>query len=347
MLAAMRYAWPAAALAMLLASCAGTNTASTSYSPRGANPQAVRLGTNTLLLSVENSETRGYAPGSAGAYTFHQIFTQCPPSEDADVYDSASDPSGRLYVLGARPEEPGINDTCPAAAIDIWYQPVIERGDADFLIAGLETRMDHYARSIAIDSSGKIYVGDLHNVLIYATFVPGVSAFDQPPVASIRTNFAQIASVRLDRYSNVYVLGSNHVIEEFTAGASGDAKPVRSIFVPNGISGSASIAIARNGEIYTLASASSSAAASRVLVYATNGTTPVREIAGTKTGLYASKALAICADGTLYVADAASQQSGATIAGNIRLFAPGSTGNVPASIVWRRSGGISSQSLNW
>jgi hypothetical protein len=183
---------------------------------------------------------------------------------------------------------------------------------------------------LAIDAAGELLVSNFFGNSI-GVFAAGASGNVAPTrtIAGSSTGIAEPYGIALDSANNLYVVnnqsqfGGTDSITVYSAGASGNAAPSRSIQGSNtGMNGAVYDAVDAAGKIYV-----SNAYAGSVTVYgagANGNAAPVATIAGPSTLLTRPGGIAVDAAGNIYVGNDGANASTTFVA----VFAPGATGNV-------------------
>lgn len=302
----------------------------------GRTPLQVHQGRFILLLAaVETSWDAwvwGYDPYPTSPYAEERIqFTIHTSTHSGHTLDVASDALGHVYALTLS----GLTEP-ERFAVDVYNAPFSYGTDPEqplstptSSIIGPHTLLDGSVRSMAIDSVGKIYVGEIAWYPVHASriliFAPNSSG-DVAPLGVVNSDTTR--ALRVDSSGRIYA-AENATIHVFPAGQYGNVTPLRTISGTNTKLGwITSIALGRDASIYVrnLFEGNLTQAAS-VTVYAPGASgdaAPIRTIQGSRTGLYGDGGIAVCADGTLYVG---THPFNAGYTG-IEKFAPYSNGNV-------------------
>jgi sugar lactone lactonase YvrE len=231
----------------------------------------------------------------------------------------------------------------------------------------------HDASSIAVDSSGNIYVANdfafgVGGIDIY----PAGSYAAGPPIATItgdNTELSDPFGVALDSSGNIYVLnrGDNAIdnaITVYPAGSNGDVTPSATFTIdqsgesfPTGmaVGGSGAVYIANQGGLICNRRSCHQASPDNVAVYGAGSdgsAKPIAVISGRDTKLASPSAIAVDQSGNIYVTnegplkckcDVGSCSCFSARRGTITVYPPASNGNVtPVATISGNNTGIGS-----
>jgi hypothetical protein len=239
-----------------------------------------------------------------------------PTQEDA-MSRIAFGPDRRLYVelYQAVPSEPaGLIAVFPSGAFGSM-SPVR-------VVSGPSLGASAYLTGLAVGADGNIYVlrngGDQPTSAVLV-FGPGS---DSTPVRTImgdQTQLSYPSGLAVDAAGQVYV-GSDgpSAVMTFAAGADGNVAPISTLQAPQGMGGTEGVAVDASGRVYVTVTVPPG-----VVVF--NGGAVERTISGAATGLASPIDVAVDARGRIFVSDYATSSSGS---GDVRVFAPGATGDV-------------------
>jgi hypothetical protein len=286
------------------------------------SPMAVHQGTNTLLLEASESLVQGWAPHSTSKTPPVFSFTVRLPgvAEHPFIQDIASDANGRIHVLfdlfSPRTWGVAIYNTIPKQ--EIGFPDEILYGEGGF------------ASSLALDASGKIYVG-FSGISVFPALANGhikpIGVIDGPSTEMD----AQAFGLRVDSSGNIFASVLTSILV-FAPHRFGDVSPIRRISGPNTfVFYGGLIALGRDDSIY-YSGYSANGAPPAIDVFpagATGNVRPIRRISGPATLMSGGTPIAICSDGLIYVA----QRQKETEPTGILIFHAGSNGNVAPSVV--------------
>lgn len=186
---------------------------------------------------------------------------------------------------------------------------------------------------IAVDPAGNIYVvtGNSTDDGGWATTLSvfGESS-DTAPIRTMDLSARGLndpSGVALDAAGNVYVTALLGPIEEFSAGASGDVSPLRSLAGSDGYQGQTGLAIDPSGRLYvaTYDDPGPTVTPASLFVFGPDGAVE-RTVSGPATGLSLAAGMAIDGVGRMYVSDFPSTMADA---GGLHVFGARASGNVP------------------
>jgi len=198
-----------------------------------------------------------------------------------------------------------------------------------------------YPASMAIDSSGLLYVADggdtpagnapSNMIAVFSASATG----NATPIRLIQGPLTQIDEARqiaLDAAGNLYVANQGDgSILVFAPGANGNVAPAR-VISTGGINGSTGIAVDAGGNVYAvtyLPSDLNSAVIAEYAAGATGNAVPVKVIYGPLTGLGIGGSLSVDGAGNLYtLGNTATTGPGALGPPFVAKFAPSASGNV-------------------
>jgi sugar lactone lactonase YvrE len=261
------------------------------------NLAADRAG-NLYATNLNTPSVTVYAPGASGNAAPTRTITGAATGLRTP-FGIAVDGTGRIYVGNANPNLPSI----------LEYGPTANGNTAPVAaIAGPATGL-YMPLGIARDQAGHLFVLNGNSTVTeYAAAASGNVA----PIATLRTNGSGLTAanrIAIDSAGNLFLSGARFVtgpsadytVEEFAAGATGDAKPVAILDGPDtGLLGPAGVAILPGVPQLLVANTNGNT----LTQYAVPANGDARPVATTKataaTGLVVLAAPAITPPGTLH-----------------------------------------------
>ncbi|MGD0672706.1 MAG: NHL repeat-containing protein [Candidatus Binatus sp.] len=257
----------------------------------------------------------------------------------------ALDSGGNLYVSN------GYGGPVGGGSVTIY--PAGSNGDA-VPIATITSSFTgiNDASSIAVDSTGKIYVanefgaaGDNGSITIYSAGSYATGA----PIATIagdNTGLSNPFGIALDSAGNIFVLNSSNAITVYPPGSAGDATPKTTINIDSkGNNYPVGMAVDPNGEIYVVNQSYLNCnkrscyqtSPGNIAVYPAgshDNATPLAVISGPNTNLANPSAVALDQSGDIYVTNQGPEKCtrycGCYTAGpgSVTVYSPDSNGDV-------------------
>jgi sugar lactone lactonase YvrE len=181
---------------------------------------------------------------------------------------------------------------------------------------------------MSVAPDGTIYVGN-HNGCggpSVVVFAPGASG-NAIPERTLTDNSVYVDGVGVDATGTLYVdntEGSPADIQVFAPGASGSATPERTIPV----AGATDAIVGFSGQLFITTATVQNGLTNSVQVFAPGASTPSQNITSA-TGLFYPDDLAVSPNGTMYVTNIQTPFTSAP--GDVVVYPPGATGNVPPS----------------
>ena len=209
--------------------------------------------------------------------------------------NTAFDSAGNFYEANVLANNPSYVTEFAAGAI----------GDVPPIatISGSNTLLQS-PNSVAIDSSGDIYVADTNYINIY----PPNSNGNVAPSAQILV--PGTSAIAFDSSNDLYVRHSGCGIQEYAPGVVGTPAPIRCMNV------SAPFALDAPGNLYACSGNS-------ILVYTPTDVSPSRVISGVFTGITCTTSITVGATGYIYI------QTGFNSGHHVIVFTPTASGNTP------------------
>lgn len=308
----------------VLFGCSAATTATSaasSTSPTAASIYVIEGGSPTVLQFAANS-TGSVSPSSSLTTSL------------VAAHAIAVDASGQIYVGG---DLVGLNRDV------VLIYPAGSSGAATPIrtIDLLESNIT-FARSLAVDTAGNLYVGG-NGVAVYAPTANGV-ATPIRQIAGAATQIAGLQDIAIDASGNLFVANgvvastttTNGVVTttpasgsivEFSSTANGNVAPS---FVIPGSNPFWGVTVDASGNVYATQNAGTTVLTlGSIFEFAPGATTPSRTISGTATNFYGFGGIFVDSNGYLYV-DSVSEANN-TITAAVEQFAPGSNGNVAPS----------------
>ena len=348
-------------VALGLAGCGSSNSASGGSGGggvTGGTPLVTGGGKDIYVMQREPSSDVAqsildFAADSNGSLT--PKGTLLPPA-GAQIYSIATDSAGQIYLGGSAIDSNGYSlaqvfvyapgatgQATPLRKINL----IDDIQDTDYFYLPFE---------MAVDSSGRLYVV---GVGVIGTF-PANANGDTPAITTVLYPEEQVSvdsseigpmGVAVDGSGNIYLasylpgIDQPGYIYEYSAGASGNATPLRAIQtqgIPYGLALDASGNIYTSLDTLTLNSTGGiTASANQIVEYGGPAGSPVivKTIAGAATGLAFGSGPQIDQAGNLYLVSVVTSGTGtdATYTNNVVGFAPTATGNVEPGIVFSSS----------
>lgn len=256
---------------------------------------SVRVFTGAAVVwSIAAAMLAGCAGSSAGhtAFLSSQALT-------AVGHTSRASASGQFVFV--------TNETGGGASGEVDYYPVGSNGDVvpTGVISGSNTGLTYEIQGIVVNTSGQILVANFksNTILEFAPHATG----NVSPIATITgpsTGLAKPFGLALDGAGNIYVANCSRAtfacalgtpsqgqpsVEEFAAGSSGNAAPIRFIAGPRTqLYAPFGIAVGGDGNIYVGDSGNPPSTPCAILVFGPNANgnaTPKQVIAGPNTGI--------------------------------------------------------------